>query len=149
MRYISEEDLTLFERVKRTVERMREPDLGLDEEGRKIILSCHMLARAAAKVFPVRVRDGYFAVNYQHSWVETPGGHLVDLYPVAVVGGPIMFEGSMASPQCRIYRRLSARKLSAGRFGKSSFRRSVRRVTRALKDAQLLGMDAHQFAASP
>ncbi|KKW47152.1 MAG: hypothetical protein UZ00_C0014G0005 [Parcubacteria group bacterium GW2011_GWA1_60_11] len=148
MRYISEEDLTLFERVKRTVERMREPDLGLDEEGRKIILSCHMLARAAAKVFPVRVRDGYFAVNYQHSWVETPGGHLVDLYPVAVVGGPIMFEGSMASPQCRIYRRLSARKLSAGRFGKNSFRRSVRRITRALKDAQL-GMDAHQFAASP
>lgn len=141
-RYISEENLALFARMKRAVERMRDPDLGLDEEGRKIILSCHMLARAADEVFPVRVRDGYFAGNYEHSWGETPGGHLVDLYPVAVVGGPVMFEGSVSSPQRRIYRRLSARKLSMGRFGKNSFRRSVRRIARALKDA-------HQSAASP
>ncbi|MDP3947122.1 MAG: hypothetical protein Q8Q41_00305 [bacterium] len=143
-RYITEEDLALFAQLRAAIERLPDLDLELDEEGQKIDLSCHMLARAAAKVFPVRVRDGYFAGNYQHSWVETPGGHLVDLYPIAVIGGPIMFEGGLASPQRRIYRRLSARKLSRVtplRFGKNSFRRSVRRIARALHDAQ--------FAASP
>lgn len=133
-RFISEEDLALFTRIRKAVEQMGNPDLGSDEEGRPVILSCHILARAVAKVFPVRVRDGYFAWNYDHSWVETPSGHLIDPYPVAAIGGPIMFEGSEASPQRRIYDRSSAKKISRGRFGKTSFRRAVRRVAGALRD---------------
>lgn len=132
-RRISPDDLALFAQIKKSVEQMGDPELGLDEDGKPVVLSCHILARAVAKVFPVRVRDGYFAGYYDHSWVETFGGHLIDLYPVAVIGGPIMFEGSMASPQRRIYIRSSAKKLSRGRFCRSSFRRAVRRTAKALR----------------
>lgn len=133
-RYISQDDLTLFAQIRRTIEQMVDPELGLDEDGKSTILPCHILARAVARVFPVQVRDGYFAGNYDHSWVETSGGHLIDIYPVAVVGGPIMFEGSMASPQRRIYTRASAKKISRGRFNKNSFRRSVRQVAKVLRE---------------
>lgn len=135
-RYISEEELALFEKIRNAIVRMGDPELGLDENGKPVIFSCHILARATAKVFPVRVKDGYFAGNYSHSWVETSGGHLIDLYPVAVIGGPIMFEGSMASPQRRIYTRSSAKKLSRGHFSKNSFRRAVRRVSSMLRQTQ-------------
>lgn len=134
-RYISEDDLALFTKIRNVLERMGDPVLGFDEDGKAVIFSCHMLARAISRVFPVRVRDGYFAGNYDHSWVETSGGHLIDLYPVAVIGGPIMFDGSAASPQRRIYTRSSAKKLSRGRFSKNSFRRAVRRITNALRQA--------------
>ena len=137
-RYISSDDLALFVQIKKSVEQMGDPELGLDEEGKPIVLSCHILARAVARKFPVCVRDGYFAGHYDHSWVETPSGHLIDPYPVAVIGGPIMFEGSTASPQRQIYTRSSAKKLSRGRFGKSSFRRAVRRVAKTLR-AELNG----------
>ncbi len=133
-RYVSKDELALFVQIKKAVEKMHDPQLGTDEEGKPIILSCHMLARAAEKIFPVSLRDGYFAGIYEHSWVETFGGHLIDLYPIAVIGGPIMYEGSTLSPQKRIYRRASTKKLSRGRFGKNSFRRSVRRVAKALRD---------------
>ena len=135
-RYISEDDLILFAKIRNTVERMGDPELGLDENDKPVVLSCHILARAIARIFPVRVRDGHFASIYAHSWVETTNGHLIDLYPVAVIGGPIMFEGSAASPQRRIYTRSSAKKLSHGRFSKNSFRRAVGRVTRSLRQTQ-------------
>lgn len=137
-RYISEEELALFKRIRNAVNQMGDPELGQDENGKPVILSCHILARAIAKVFPVRVMDGYFADNYSHSWVETSGGHLIDLYPVAVIGGPIMFEGSTSSPQRRIYTRSSAKKLSHGHFSKSSFRRAVRHVSKALRQTQVV-----------
>lgn len=132
-RYISKDDLALFAQIRMAVEWMGDLELGLDEDGKPVILSCHILARAVAKVFPVRVRDGYFVRSYDHSWVETSGGHPIDPYPVAVIGGPIMFEGSAASPQRIIYTRSSAKKLSRGRFSKNSFRRAVRRVVNALR----------------
>jgi hypothetical protein len=115
---------------------MPDLELGVDEDGDLITLSCHMLARAVAKIFPVKVRDGYFAGRFSHSWVETEHGSVIDVYPVAVIGGPFMFEGSSCSPQRIIYMRASARKLSLGRFGKNSFRRSVRRIIKTLRHAQ-------------
>ncbi len=132
-RFISEDDLALFSRIKKAVEQMNDPDLGVDEQGVKILLSCHVLARAVARIFPVQVRDGYFADSYEHSWLETKSGHLIDLYPVATIGGPVMIDGQTPlSPSHRIYTRTSARKISQGRFGQNSFRRSVRRVTKTL-----------------
>jgi hypothetical protein len=132
--YISSEELALFSQIRKTIQQMRDPDLGLDEKGEQVVLSCHILARAISKVFPVQVRDGYFAGSYDHSWVVTSSGHLIDLYPVGVIGGPIMFEGSRASPQKRIYKRASAKELSRGRFSKNSFRRAVRRVVKLLRE---------------
>lgn len=78
---------------------MSDPELGLDENGREILLSCHILARAVGKVFPVTVRDGHFAGSFQHSWLETEHGNVVDVYPVAMIGGPIMYDGDTCSPK--------------------------------------------------
>lgn len=61
---------------------MKDPDLGHDEDGMPITLSCHMLARAVASVFDLRVCDGYFGPeSYDHSWVLTPQGQIIDTYP--------------------------------------------------------------------
>ncbi len=131
--FIPREELELFTQIKRVIEHLEIPDLGFNENGDPIALSCHVLARATAQVFPVRVRDGYFAGHYNHSRVETLCGHLIDVYPIAMISGPIMFDGHTASPSRVIYTPLSAKKLSRGRFGKNSFRRAVRRVARALR----------------
>lgn len=130
--YIPEEDIALFWQIRRSVENMGYLDLGVDEDGKPIILSCHMLARAVARVFSVSVRDGYFVGNFEHSWVETSSGNIIDLYPIAAIGGPIMFDG-MILPEMKIYIRSSTRRISRGRFGRNSFKRSVRRVASALE----------------
>lgn len=131
--YIALEDLELFARIERVVEEMQDPDLGFDETGEPIIMSCHMLARALRKMYPVRVCDGYFAVGYEHSWLLTANGNLIDPYPVAVIGGPIMYDGSVASPARQLYRAAPTRTISCGEFGSNSFQRSVRRIERALR----------------
>ena len=135
-RFISRGDLDLFAKIERAVKHMADPDLGINESGEPIIVSCHIMARAVVRVFPsLRVKDGRYVQSYEHSWIETPDGNLIDVYPVAVVGGPIMLVGGEDSPQSRLYTTLSAREVSGGRFGKNSFRRSVLRVARALRKA--------------
>ena len=54
------EDLALFHKIEKIVQAMPEVDLGKDEKGEKIIVSCHMITRTLARFFPVRYRDGYF-----------------------------------------------------------------------------------------
>ena len=134
MKHILEEDVLVFEKIKNVISKLPDIDLGVDEKGRKIILSCHILARAVAKVFSLRCVDGYFLPNFCHSWVLSPNGHLIDVYPVAVLGGPIlMIEDDGASPIRWHYKKVSTRKISNGLFSRSSFRRSVRRVEFCLK----------------
>lgn len=62
--------------------------------------NCHMLTRAFAKVFPVRVHDGYLAqtrvdgqtVHLHHSWLtpRSESASIIDLQPLGVVTGPIL-----------------------------------------------------------
>ncbi len=138
VRYISEKERSLFMRIKDTVERMEDPELGLDENGDEILLSCHILARAVADFFPVRVKDGYFADCFRHSWVETEEGHLIDLYPVACLGGPIMLEGKTGcSPKRRIY--VEKDLLEPDVLLESSFQRSVELTGEALLKAMTGG----------
>ena len=58
LKVIQPEDVFLFGKIKKAIEELPHVNLGRDEKGREIELSCHMLARAVAKFFPVRVRDG-------------------------------------------------------------------------------------------
>ncbi len=132
-RFIPEEELALFERVKAAVQEMPDIDLGVDERGRKVILSCHMLARAVSRVFGLEYADGYFCRSYQHSWNVTKDGHIIDVYPVATIGGPLLVDGQVASPARTLYTKTSAKTMSRGRFGQNSFRRSVSRIVHALK----------------
>lgn len=134
IKYVSEEDINVFEKIKNIVLKLPDIDLGVNENGNKIVLSCHVLARAIAKVFSLKYADGFFVPNFSHSWVLSPNSHLIDVYPVAVLGGPIlMVEDDSASPIRWHYKRTSARKISYGLFSKPSFRRSVRRVESCLR----------------
>lgn len=134
-RHIPKESLELFQQIQAAITTMKDPDLGWDEDGNRIALSCHMLARAAAAVFGLRVCDGYFSNElYDHSWVLTPHGQIIDTYPIGAIGGPIMLSSDPLSPLPRLYKKLSARMISRGRFSEPSFRRSVRRIIKLLKE---------------
>jgi hypothetical protein len=138
--FVSDEDAQLLEKIRNVFCRLPDIDLGVDEEKRKIVLSCHILARAVSKVFSLRFVDGYFKPNFEHSWVLSPNEHIIDVYPVAILGGPILVYIKNNSPARYCYEETGPRRLSRGRFGKSSFRRSVRRVASRL--SQLATADA-------
>ena len=69
-------------------------DLGTNDDGEKIIVSCHMLARAVATIVKqprMAVVDGLFGTGY-HSWLlfEDYVDWLLDVYPIAVWPGPLL-----------------------------------------------------------
>lgn len=133
--YVSSEEQAIFSQIRQVIALLPDIDLGVDEEGEDICLSCHMLARAVAKVFHLKVADGYFGRFYNHSWLVTPQGHVIDVYPVGILGGPILVDGSgVLSPGRHLYKKANPRKFAKGQFSKNSFRRSVRRITKALTD---------------
>lgn len=133
-RYLTPEDLRLFEKIRQLVQELPDNlDLGIDDGGRQVVLSCHVLVRALANVLGLQYVDGYFSSRYDHSWLLTPSGHIIDPYPVAIWGGPFMIDGGSASPARVLYRRTSARRISNQRFARPWFRRAVRRATAALR----------------
>lgn len=135
MEVIASEDVALFEKVRRAITHLPDVDLGVDEEGKKIILSCHVLGRAVARVFGVRYVDGYFAHMFEHTWLLTANNSVMDVYPVGILGGPILVDNANTfAPGRFLYRRTSTRKLSHGRFGRNSFKRSVHRVEMELRN---------------
>ncbi len=131
-RYIPDDEIVLFEEVSKRIQALPDIDLGVNEMGRPIVLSCHMLARAVARVFHLPYCDGYFHRVYRHSWVCTPTNNIIDVYPIAMIGGPILYDGNVGSPARLLYTKTSAIKISDGTFNTKSFRRSVERIRRAL-----------------
>lgn len=138
-RYLTARDVEIFQRIRGLVEGLPDDiDLGSNDRGEKVVLSCHILVRAFARVCHLRYRDGYFHPNYRHSWLLTPDGQIIDAYPVAIWGGPFMIDGSRErySPARWLYLPKSTRMISAGSFARPWFRKAVRRITRALKDIE-------------
>jgi len=89
--FVSSEDYNLFLQIRRVVQEIPEIDIGRDEKGKKILVSCHMITRALAYYFPVEYRDGYFFQKHlQHSWLVRGNYIIIDPYPVLMVGAPIM-----------------------------------------------------------
>jgi hypothetical protein len=137
-RYLTARDLEIFQRIRTLVIGLPDDiDIGNNDQGEKIILSCHILVRALAKVCNLQYQDGYFHPNYQHSWLLTPDGQTIDPYPVAIWGGPLMFDGSTSSPARWLYKKVSSQRISHGRFGQVWFRRAVRRVTKAIRKIEV------------
>jgi hypothetical protein len=59
-------------------------------------ISCHVLARAVQQCFDgLKVVDGYIRgpVRYNHTWLTTESKNIIDVYPVAIVGGPLLLAG--------------------------------------------------------
>ena len=114
---ISESDYQIFLGIRQVVEKL--PDLTLDDGNEGDEISCHMLVRALKPFFPVNVCDGFFYGYYQHSWLETKGGHVIDIYPVGILGGPILVEASicrLTAPSQKLYRKNS--RIYRGKFSK-------------------------------
>ena len=139
-KYFPPEDLAVFNEIQRAVKSL--PDdlkLGVDEDKKPVVLSCHMLARAVGKVFDLEIRDGSYIGPFDHSWLMTPSKwHIIDVYPVGMLGGPIAVDAKdQLSPGQRLYITKSTNWISGGRFSKPSFRRSVYRLTQLLVAASV------------
>jgi hypothetical protein len=133
---VSDETLALFTEIRRTVIAIPDLDLGVNEDGERIELSCHMLARAVASVWKVKCVDGYYYPCLQHSWNTMPGRIVIDAYPVYRVEGPSMMVGGFNRLTDHYYFPRPSSKIGLGRFSKPSFRRSVRRIIKALEKAK-------------
>ncbi len=101
--HISREDQLAFKTIRLSLAALPEIDLGVDHRQRKIELSCHMLARAVAKVFNLNCVDGKFLGTFDHSWTVTRAGNILDVYPIASLGGPIMWDGQARIITSRMY----------------------------------------------
>lgn len=141
---IPEDDLQLFRQIERIVSAFPDVELGKDEKGEEIILSCHLLARGIGKVFGLRHVDGFFYPNYQHSWLLTANGNLIDVYPVGMLGGPIMFpvnDTHSYSPQRWLYKK---KRVLRGRSKAPSFGRALRIVVRTVERIRKIDIRASQ-----
>jgi len=69
MKYIAREELELFEQIKKAVNNLPDKiDLDVDDEDKEVILSCHILTRAVAKIFCLKYQDGYLYANIEPGW---------------------------------------------------------------------------------
>ena len=67
-------------------------ELGSTCNGKRVELSCHIVARGFANMFPhVRCVDGYFSDGFHHSWLMTEEFSLIDPFPVGMVAQPLLF----------------------------------------------------------
>lgn len=126
------EDIKIFKKIKRVVEQLPDLDYGVNEKGEKILLSCHILARALAKIFLLKYVDGYFYPTCEHTWLITKDKNVIDVYPVAILGGPIIVLGSktICPPAKFLYK---VKTISNGRFNQPSFKKSVTRTIKEIK----------------
>jgi len=131
--YVPPEDLRLFEEIRKVVPCLPDVDLGIDKQGKKILVSCHHLCRAISAVFGIEYKDGHFSkVGWCHSWLTTKSGVIIDPCPWALIGGPIMV---VASPWRTPWRRLYIEERLDG-LDKPEFLEQVERVTAAIRETK-------------
>ncbi len=111
----SNNTLVLFNEIKKVFENLPEVDLGKDDKGEEILVSCHMIARALAKIFSIKYKDGYFG-GCEHSWLIPEPGIIIDPYPVATVGGPILVIVKYMTPWRYLYKEALLKELNEPRF---------------------------------
>ena len=104
---INSGDQLLFDKIRICIGVLPEIDLGKDGRFQKIPISCHLLARAVADVFDVKAVDGKFLDAHDHSWTETRSGNIIDVYPIASLGGPILWDSNAPLLTKLMYERMS------------------------------------------
>lgn len=139
--FIPLEDLTLFYEIRYLAENMRDVELGEDEDGRQILLSCHMLCRAIAKLYPqLTVVDGFFRTGLRHAWLVTPKGSMIDPYVPGAVGVLILPRKGSTSSAIDVYYSMYEKNGLVGEFEDFcswSFARAVEITEHALRAVQL------------
>lgn len=122
------DDVKIFHRIKTSVAALPDLDLGKDIE-----YSCHLLARAAALRFALKCVDGTFAAGWEHSWLESESGNIIDVYPVALLGGPVLLDGSRISPWRRLFVADGLQSDLLATLVSPPYVHAVRKVSRALR----------------
>jgi len=120
---------------------MPDTDLGKNEKGQKVLVSCHMVARALAHFFPVKCKDGTFGkshgYSWDHSWLVTKKGLTIDAYPVGVIGGPILIDTRYMTPWYRLYKEERLPKLES-----EFFLKNIEKVTEVVRQTiETLGIE--------
>ncbi len=136
-RFVLDKDYELFMQIRAVVEKLPDIDLGRNEDGEEIILSCHMLAMAIGRVFCLRWVDGLYAGVGDHAWLVFPHKmYILDCYPVHALGGQLLVNNKeFLSPGQMLYKP-KRRVLKFIHARRSSFRRSVKLMERAIRAAQ-------------
>ena len=127
--YLPDEDIQIFEKIRVAVNAL--PDnlnLGEYEPGKPMKLTCYILAEAVARSFELERVSGYFEPCMEHSWTTTRSGNIIDVYPVAIYGGPILVVGQSLTG--RFYTKENIR---PDIFESDSFGMAVKSVVEALK----------------
>lgn len=135
-RYFLTTEIQLWENIRKAIDNLPEIDLGKDNKGDTILLSCHMLARAVSAVYGLEFRDGYFgSPGFSHSWIVTEKKNIIDVYPVGMLGGVLLIDEFVAS-MVKLYRTFTP-KQTAHRystiFESEWFKNSVKKVTKELR----------------
>jgi len=103
---IVDEDIQLYQEIRYIFEKLPDIDLGVSCEGEKIVLSCHMLVKALVNCFAqlgLSYEVGRFLVVFEHSWLVTKNGNIIDVYPVGAIGGPILYLGDRDGPASKLF----------------------------------------------
>ncbi len=130
--FVSNEEFELFIKIKELVAKLPDVNLGLDRFEHEIDLSCHMLARVVAEIFSLEFVDGYFTIGFQHSWVLTPKRQIIDVYPVAILGGPILMDASSFSPARNCYLKMNKKRCYKVPSEEQWFKESVEKIKKEL-----------------
>lgn len=129
---VHEEDQKLFDRIRSAVENL--PDGLRDHEGKELEISCHKLARAVGVAFKLKWQDGYFILpSYHHSWLRTDRGNIIDVYPIGMIGGPILVDAKNCYAYMSAYIALPTAMVSKKRFATVAFRKHVALIHQELK----------------
>lgn len=137
----SKTDQKMYRVVKRLVDDLPDLDLGKDEIGRQVTLTCHMLAISLGSVLSLEVVHGHYLRFYQHSWLLAPDHNIIDPYPVGILGGPILVANDQTPllPGMRMYfpaGKNTFRKEYSQMFSKPSFKKAVAKLERVLGKLQ-------------
>lgn len=127
------EDLAALARIKDLLEKL--PEWGIAHEDGPddhALVSCHTLARAFASVMTdLTVVDGH-VLGHEHSWLVTEARNIIDVYPVATVGGPLLIMDSLYGRT--LYRPARGMKVRQ-HMTPSCFKSHVRSIARAVQEA--------------
>jgi hypothetical protein len=123
MSRISARTVAEFDQIHATIQALPEEDLGVMENDEKVELSCHILARAVAQALPwfrLKCIDGQFLQGFNHSWLVTEDAHIIDVYPVGILRGPILIDGQARLLSSQMYKPVVPRS-SRARYYKTMF----------------------------
>jgi hypothetical protein len=125
------EDLEALTWIRNLMEKL--PEWGIpqeDDSHNNALVSCHTLARAFASVMTdLTVMDGH-VLGHEHSWLVTKAGNIIDVYPVATVGGPLLIMNSLYART--LYKPVRGMKVRQ-HMTPTRFRSHVRSITRAVR----------------